>query len=136
MNAQGTKARTLVESLRRGAWRITPSPNTASLLNELYGYSCNWAGSCLGRLSMVDGTTLAQEALIETTAGLRSRCVMDPTSLTGASLGSDAVPDPCQKELTRIASGWHGPAYPGRQTPGASRRAGKTRGWLLARRRW
>jgi hypothetical protein len=94
MNAQGTKARTLVESLRRGAWRITPSPNTASLLNELYGYSCNWAGSCLGRLSMVDGTTLAQEALIETTAGLRSRCVMDPTSLTGASLGSDAVPDP------------------------------------------
>jgi hypothetical protein len=68
MNAQGTKARTLVESLRRGAWRITPSPNTASLLNELYGYSCNWAGSCLGRLSMVDGTTLAQEALIETTA--------------------------------------------------------------------
>jgi hypothetical protein len=111
MNAQGTKARTLVESLRRGAWRITPSPNTASLLNELYGYSCNWAGSCLGRLSMVDGTTLAQEALIETTAGLRSRCVMDPTSLTGASLGSDAV-------------------------PGASRRAGKTRGWLLARRRW
>jgi hypothetical protein len=67
MNAQATEARTLIESLRRGAWRITPSPNTASPLNELYGYSCTSPNSCYA--VGVEGTTLAQEALIETTAG-------------------------------------------------------------------
>jgi hypothetical protein len=67
LNAQGTEARTLVESLRRGAWRITASPDTSSPINEFYGYSCASPSSCYA--VGVEGTTLAQEALIETTAG-------------------------------------------------------------------
>jgi hypothetical protein len=66
MNAQGTEARTLIETLSRGVWRITPSPNTASPLNELYGYSCASASACYA--VGVEGTSTAQEALIETSA--------------------------------------------------------------------
>ncbi len=81
-------------------------------------------GLILGPSSMVDWTTLAQEALMRPQLACVA-LVLDPTSLTWASLGSDAVPDPAGR-----------PGYPGRRTPGASRSAGKTRGWLLARRRW
>jgi len=67
MNPQATEARTLIETLSRGVWRITPSPNTASPLNELYGYSCASTGACYA--VGVEGTSSAQEALIETSAG-------------------------------------------------------------------
>jgi hypothetical protein len=66
MNSQGTGSRTLIESLSGSAWRIVPSPNTASPLNELYGYSCTSPSACYA--VGVEGTTIAQEALIETSA--------------------------------------------------------------------
>jgi hypothetical protein len=67
MNPQGTEARTLIETLSGGVWKITPSPNTASPLNELYGYSCASPSACYA--VGVEGTSTAQEALIETSAG-------------------------------------------------------------------
>jgi hypothetical protein len=67
MNPRATEARTLIETLSGGVWRITPSPNTGSPLNELYGYSCASAGACYA--VGVEGTSTAQEALIETSAG-------------------------------------------------------------------
>jgi hypothetical protein len=66
MNSAGTEARTLIESLSGSAWRVAPSPNTASPLNELYGYSCTSPSACYS--VGVEGTTVAQEALIETSA--------------------------------------------------------------------
>ena len=67
MNPQGTEARTLIETLTGGVWRITPSPNTASALNELYGYSCASPSACYA--VGVEGTSTAQEALIESSGG-------------------------------------------------------------------
>jgi hypothetical protein len=67
MNPQRTEARTLIETLSGGVWKITPSPNTASPLNELYGYSCASPSACYA--VGVEGTSTAQEALIETSAG-------------------------------------------------------------------
>ena len=67
MDPQGTEARTLIETLSGGVWRITASPNTASPLNELYGYSCASPSACYA--VGVEGTSIAQEALIETSAG-------------------------------------------------------------------
>jgi hypothetical protein len=66
MNSQGTEARTLIETLSGRTWSVTPSPNTASPLNELYGYSCTSLGPRACYAVGVEGTTAAQEALIET----------------------------------------------------------------------
>ncbi len=66
MNSQGTQARTLIETLRGSTWSVTPSPDTASPLNELYGYSCTSLGPRACYAVGVEGTTTAQEALIET----------------------------------------------------------------------
>jgi hypothetical protein len=67
MNPQATEARTLIETLSGDVWEITPSPNTPSALNELYGYSCASPSACYA--VGVEGTSTAQEALIETSAG-------------------------------------------------------------------
>jgi hypothetical protein len=69
LNAVGTEAHTLLETLDGGSWRITPSLDTGSALNELYGYSCGSPHSCYA--VGVDGTVNEQQALIETTATRR-----------------------------------------------------------------
>jgi hypothetical protein len=69
LNSAGTEAHTLLETLRAGTWSITPSPDTAWALNELYGYSCGSPGSCYA--VGVQGSANEQQALIETTAARR-----------------------------------------------------------------
>lgn len=68
MNSAGTRAKTLIENLGTGAWRIVPSPNTDSPLNELFGYSCASSTSCYAVGAQGDGND--HKALIETTSGL------------------------------------------------------------------
>jgi hypothetical protein len=63
MNSSGTETKTLVATLNGSTWTITPTPNTRSPLNELYGYSCATSGSCYA--VGVSGTDNAQTALIE-----------------------------------------------------------------------
>ena len=63
----GTATKTLIETLKRGLWRITPSPNTSSPLNELYGYACAAPKACYA--VGVDGYATEHNTLIETTTG-------------------------------------------------------------------
>jgi hypothetical protein len=69
LNGPATQAHTLLETLTGSTWRITPSPDTASALNELYGYSCGSPTSCYA--VGVQGTANEQQALIETTVHRR-----------------------------------------------------------------
>ena len=65
MNSTGTEAKTLIVGLNGNTWTITPTPNTTSPLNELYGYSCASPTSCYA--VGVRGTDAAQTALVEAT---------------------------------------------------------------------
>ena len=65
INSTGTEAKTLLTSLNGTTWAITPTPNTTSPLNELYGYSCMSSTACYA--VGVRGTDSAQTALIEAT---------------------------------------------------------------------
>jgi hypothetical protein len=67
MNSAGTRAITLIENMDGGDWRIVPSPNTGSPLNELFGYSCASSTSCYAVGAQGDGNY--HKALIETTSG-------------------------------------------------------------------
>jgi hypothetical protein len=63
LNSAGTEAKTLVVTLKDGAWRISPTPNTPSPLNEFYGYSCASPTSCFA--VGAQGTDNAQTELVE-----------------------------------------------------------------------
>jgi hypothetical protein len=69
LNGPATQARTLLETLKDGTWRITPSPDTGWALNEFYGYSCGSPGFCYA--VGVQGTANEQQGLIETAVGRR-----------------------------------------------------------------
>ena len=59
----GTREHTLVETLRRGTWTVTPSPDTHSALNSLTGVSCVSSTSCVA--VGYDGTPESQRTLVE-----------------------------------------------------------------------
>jgi hypothetical protein len=67
ISSTGSATKTLIETLERGTWRITPSPDTSSPLNELYGYACAAPKACYA--VGIDGYETEHNALIEATAG-------------------------------------------------------------------
>ena len=67
ISSTGTATKTLIETLKRGKWRITPSPNTSSPLNELYGYACAAPKACY--TVGLDGYETEHNTLIEATTG-------------------------------------------------------------------
>ena len=67
ISSVGTATKTLIETLAQGRWRIDPSPNTSSPLNELYGYACAAPKTCYA--VGLDGYVSEYNALIEATPG-------------------------------------------------------------------
>ena len=62
-NQMGTEGRTLVETLNRGTWRVSPSPNLRAALSTLSGASCTPPDGCVAVGD--DGTPSFQKTLVE-----------------------------------------------------------------------
>jgi hypothetical protein len=71
ISSTGTATKTLIETMSQGRWRVAPSPNTSSPLNELYGYACAAPKACYA--VGLDGYETEHNALIEATAGTGRR---------------------------------------------------------------
>jgi hypothetical protein len=72
------QSRTLIETLSDGKWTITPSPNSGSPINELFGVSCSSSASCVAVGDT--GTIYAQTTLVETLSGGEWRVTPSPST--------------------------------------------------------
>jgi hypothetical protein len=116
------QSRTLIETLSIGGWKITPSPNTASPLNELYSISCSSPTSCV---AVGDAGTLAsQKTVIETLSQGTWRITSSPNTTEPLNTLYYAW---CQSSTTCVAAGY------GINSSGT---ATKTLIETLKRRRW
>jgi hypothetical protein len=95
------QSRTLIETLGVGGWKITPSPNTASPLNELYGISCSSPVSCVAVGDA--GTMASQKTLIETLSDGSWRVTSSPNT-TGAL--NTLYYARCRSSTTCVAAGY------------------------------
>ncbi len=72
------ESRALIETLNDGTWTITPSPNSGSPINELYGVWCSSSASCVAVGDT--GTIYTQTPLVETLSRGKWRVTPSPST--------------------------------------------------------
>ena len=72
------ESRALIETLTDGKWTITPTPNSGSPINELFGVSCSSSASCVAVGDT--GTIYAQTPLVETLSRGKWRITPSPST--------------------------------------------------------